>query len=175
LVDKPNRFILKFLFILFTILSSIVVDGQAKKYAERSLRLIAVFNEKHVAPISNLDTLSSRSFDLLLKKLDRNKIYLNEKDVKSLKKHRFSFLNEFKDEDFSFFIELERTLKRRLSSSLEYMKLVKNKDLWEHQQNRYYEETVRLYAPDEQSRKAELKAYIKSYTILIIKRRIEGV
>lgn len=143
--------------------------NQQKKEAALIGSIKEILDAYHFSPQLINDSLSAHTFDLYLKNLDYNKLYLTKSDYDILKTYRFKIDDEINLQSYDFFNLSTEIINNRINNTKGYYEeiLLKPFDYKKDEVLNIDPETI-SYAKDEDELKDRWRKILKHQTILKI-------
>jgi len=125
-----------------------------------------VLGESHYANLEFDGEFSKRVYDLYIKRMDYNKMYFLEKDIKSFEPYKNKLDDQLLKADISFYKEVKKTFEKRLDEAEKYTnELLEGEFNFEKDESYESDPDKRVYATSEKELKELWRKYLK-YTVL---------
>lgn len=169
-------FIIVASFILFSsyVSNKNAVEQNNERNALLNKVLIYVLENAHYSPCDINDEFSAKVFDDFIEKLDYNKIFFIQSDIKSLEKYKIDIDDEIKRNSFEFFDASFNLINTRIKEAEEYYKEILDKPFdFNKDQEIQLDKEKTDFAKDKNELKNEWHKYLKYQTLLRIKTQFE--
>ncbi|MEQ8520983.1 MAG: hypothetical protein RIC15_02395, partial [Vicingaceae bacterium] len=125
-----------------------------------------VLKQNHYSKLRIDDSFSERVFDLYIKRMDYNKMYFTEKDVKGFEEYRHKLDEAILKPDLEFYHLVTETFAKRLKETESISEKLLNKD-FDFEQSETYETDPdkRTYAKNDKDLEEIWRKYLK-YNVL---------
>jgi len=155
-------------FTVGTVLTLLVFCSNKKFTAGDSLlvRVTGILSEKHYAPVRVNDEFSKKLYDNVLEKLDDDKHFFTQEDIKKLEKYQYSLDDQIKAGRYDFFDSAWSILMDRLAVLETHFNATLYKP-FNYEQNGTYtvRETTEKYQPNLKALKDDWTLWLKYQTV----------
>jgi carboxyl-terminal processing protease len=160
-----------------TVLTLLVFCSNKKFTAGDSLlvRVTGILSERHYAPVKINDDFSKKLYDNVLEKLDDDKHFFTQEDIKKLEKYEFSLDDQIKAGRFDFFDSAWSTLMNRLVVLEDHFNKTLDKPFnYENSESYTVRENVEKYQPNVKSLKDDWTQWLQYQTVDRLYRKQEA-